>query len=89
MLMTKMPPKVTSSMLMRNAQPVSPPMVPESSVRIKLCQIASVKLSCSPPSGDIPTTVTNPAITTTTSAESRPSRPIRAIVPRDMVLSKA
>ena len=50
----KMPPMVTSSMMMRKPQPASAPMVPASSVRISEAQKASGKSSGWPPSGAIP-----------------------------------
>jgi hypothetical protein len=51
--MTKMPPSVTASIESRNHQlPVSPPMVPESSVRMSDIQAIWMKPTRPPPSSD-------------------------------------
>ena len=86
---TKMPPSVTASMTQRKAQPASPPMVPESSVRIRLSHTASPKSSGPPPSGAIAnSTITAPA-TTITISEITASQPISAIGPAAMDLSNS
>jgi hypothetical protein len=50
-LTMKMPPRVTPSMAKRNPPPSSPPMVPESRVRMRLSHIASRKPGWSAPFG--------------------------------------
>ena len=91
-LMTKMPPKVTASMARRNDQlPVSPPMVPESRVRISAIQAMATKPGRSPasPSGAIPVTHTSEARTTIRARESRASQAMSTTGPRASELSNA
>ncbi len=78
---TKMPPSVTTSMTMRNAQPASPPIVPESSVRISDSQNASTNDSGEPPSGVIPVTARKAPAMMMISSERTASQPISAIGP--------
>jgi hypothetical protein len=86
--MTKTPPRVTPSMTTRKPQPVSPPIVPESSVRIRLSHAASTKPGGSPPSWASRPSETIAAATRTMARETTPSPPMRAMVPRAMRLSK-
>ena len=84
-LMTKIPPSVTTSIAPRNvAEPASPPIVPESRVRIRPIQMTS-KTDRSwpalvPSPAPVATTIT--ATITISSAETRNSPRIRAMVPR-------
>ena len=73
----------------RKPQPTSPPIVPESSVRIRLCQKPSIKPSDSPSSGAIWVTFRIVAANVTTRKEITASQPIKDTVPRDKLLSNA
>ena len=84
---TKMPASVTNSMTRRKAQPVSPPIVPESSVRISDSQNASKKFSGSPPSGAMRVTARKAAAAMMISREATASQPISAMGPAAMLLS--
>ena len=84
-----MPASVTSSMMKRKPQPVSPPMVPLSRVRISDSQTASKKLSGWPPSGAIWPSANAAAATTMTSREITASQPMRAIGPAAIDLSNS
>ncbi len=87
-LTMKMPPSVTSSITPRKAKPWSLPMVPASSVRIRLAQAASPN-----DKGSVPTSRASPAKvitapeTSTITSDSTNSMPISAGVPRDIKLS--
>ncbi|CAN7469707.1 hypothetical protein LJR245_003096 [Rhizobium leguminosarum] len=84
---TKMPDMVTTRETPRKGQPISPPIVPASMVRISDSQAPSTKLRCSPPSGAMPVSAsTRPAAMMTTS-DITASQPIRAIGPAAMLLS--
>ncbi|MPM47620.1 hypothetical protein SDC9_94331 [bioreactor metagenome] len=87
---TNTPPMVTNSMAMRKPQPVSPPMVPASRVRISDSQAASMKPMVSPPSptGILKSEITAPATIMMTS-ERMPNQRISAPVPFENVLSTA
>ena len=84
---TKMPPSVTASMTSRNPQPASPPMVPESRVRISDSQMPSTKLSGSPPSGAMRVSARNAPAIGDDDQRKTASQPISAIGPAAMVLS--
>ena len=83
----KMPPRVTRSMANTNATlPVSPPIVPGSSVRSRLRQNSSAKSrpSVSALSRSVPDTSTR-IVTATMISSDRTKRPtMSATVPRDM-----
>ena len=85
----KMPPSVTISMTMRNAQPTSPPIVPESRVRISDSQNASMNDNGEPPSGVIPVTARSAPAMMMISSETTASQPMSAIGPAAMVLSNS
>ena len=84
---TKMPASVTSSMISRKVQPMSPPTVPASMVRISDSQTASAKDSGEPPSCVMPPMVMMLAKMTTMTSEMIASHPMSAPVPAAMVLS--
>ena len=90
-LTTKMPPRVTASIESRNGQlPVSPPMVPASSVRMSDIQATSTKPTGRPSAGGAHRAAhTGNAMTTMSAAEATASQPMSAGVPRERVLSKA
>ena len=85
----KMPPSVTISMTMRNAQPTSPPIVPASRVRISDSQNASMNDNGEPPSGVIPVTARSAPAMMMISSETTASQPISAIGPAAMDLSNS
>ena len=88
-LMMKMPPRVTASMAKRKFQPVSPPIVPGSSVRMRLAHIASPSDMGASPAGPMRASHTTKATTSTTTAESSASQPMMAAVPPVKVLSNS
>ena len=88
-LMTKMPPSVTSSIRIRKAQPWSPPIVPESSARIKLAQAASAKLIAGSPAGAMPSRLAAEAASSTITSDSAKSQRTSAPLPRSKVESMA
>lgn len=86
-LMTKIPPNVTASIPRRNpAEPVSPPIVPASRVRMRLAQSRSGRVIPSPVR---PIIVMISEIAKMPIAETTNRPAISAIVPRAMKLSKA
>ena len=83
-LTMKMPPSVTTSIATRKPTPASPPMVPASSVRIRLSHMASPRPSAGSSGGRIwPTVKIRPA-TKIISAEIIASPRIKATVPLAM-----
>ena len=82
--MTKMPPRVTASDASRKVQPSSPPMVPASSVRIRLSHIASTSPTGSPPLGLTRSTDITSPMAKMTRTEATPSPSSSATVPRAM-----
>ena len=84
-----MPPMVTSNMTRRKPQPASPPIVPASSVRMRLNQAASKKLGVSAPSGASkrPPMVMIKAATEMITSVMSARPPINADVPRAIRLS--
>ena len=88
-LITNTPPMVTMSMAIRNPQPASPPMVPASSVRIRLRQNASQKPNGDSPSGEILKTVTTTAMKPIITTDEIASHKINAPDPFEKVLSTA
>jgi len=84
-LMTKIPPRVTASMPSRYpGDPVSPPIVPASSVRIMAIQVSWI--------GSLPSSPRTTTMTRTTptmiSSETTKRPAMSAIVPRSMNRSK-
>ena len=84
-----MPASVTASMSRRKAQPVSPPIVPASRVRISDSHEPSSTPIGSPPSGAMPVIASTMPATTMTASETTASQPMSAIGPAAMDLSKA
>ena len=85
----KMPPSVTASITARKPQPVSPPIVPESSVRISASHAASPKPIGSLPSGAIRSSAITPAAMAMTISDSTASQPMSAIGPAAIDLSNS
>jgi hypothetical protein len=72
-LTMKMPPRVTNSMVKRKPVPSSPPMVPESSVRMRLSHAASKNPgAASAPPGRIPKRTTTRLANTIRLSDARP-----------------
>ena len=86
---TKMPANVTSSITSRKPQPASPPIVPESRVRISDAQVPSMKPIGASPAGEIWVMARNAPAIAMRASETRPSQPISATVPAAMLLSNA
>ena len=84
---TRMPIRVTNRVRSRKGQPVSPPMVPASIVRIRDCQAPSTNEN--PPSGPIWVIASTVAATKITVRLTRASQPTRAIGPAPMLLSNS
>jgi hypothetical protein len=83
-LMRKMPPNVTMSIEIKKGQlPVSPPIVPASSVRSILLQATSAKER----PGAKPAAHTISEIARIKAADTKASQPIMAPGPRERVLS--
>ncbi|MFC6936519.1 hypothetical protein ACFQHO_43830 [Actinomadura yumaensis] len=86
-LTMKMPPTVAASIRARNGpDPSSPPIVPGSRVRSRLRQTTPAQCPLRSASPGASSTA-RLATTTMSTPEARPSQPMRAGVPLDMVLS--
>ena len=85
----KIPANVTSSITMRKPQPASPPIVPESKVRISDSHVASTKLNGWLPSGATWVTARNAPATAIIMSDISASQPISAIGPLAIVLSNS
>ena len=81
------PPMVITSISSRKPQPVSPPMVPGSRVRMQATPEEVEQSPSAASSGNAPNTHTRTLTTATSAMVARPSRPINAMVPRDIQLS--
>ncbi len=84
-----MPEMVTKRDTPRKLQPMSPPIVPASMVRISDSQAASMKPTGSPPSGAIPVRDRKRPAMTMTIKEISASQPISATAPPAMLLSNS